>query len=113
MKIVSFKVAKAIKEAGYSQEELTDEVYLVNCDKEGKLAHYRSALFYDCVIAPTYLEAWLWLWREKKIHIDVDNDLSDRCTSFDDNTFEEYIADDPEEAIIAAIEDLANNDLIK
>ena len=112
MKRCSFKVAKAIKEAGYPQEKLTDKVYLVNCDKEGKLAHYNSALYYDCVVAPYAMDAWLWLWREKKIMFHLYYNVCHCCWSC---IFNDYIqtGNDPEEAIIAAIEFLVDKDLIK
>lgn len=114
LKRVSFNVTKAIKEAGYPQEKLTDKVYLVNCDKEGKLAHYNSALFYDCVVAPTYLDTWLWLWREKNIKIDIDYCIN-KCAIFDITQEVIYARtfNDPEEAIIAAIEYLVDNKLLK
>lgn len=119
MKRVSFEVAKAIKDAGYPQENLTDKVYLLNCDKEGKLAHYNSALYYDCAVAPTYLEVWLWLWREKKIAIPADyfgyeNNYWESCVPIDNDKFEFFShMKDPEEAIIAAIEYLVTNKLLK
>lgn len=118
-KIVTFKVAKAIKEAGYPQKKLTTKVYLVNCDKEGELAHYTSALYYDCVVVPTYIEVWLWLWREKKNEIDIQV-LSRRGGGGRVRVFPDYFKlskvfelNDPEEAIAKAIEYLVENNLIK
>lgn len=109
MKTVTFKVAEAIKKAGYPQEKLTDKVYLVNGDKEGNLAHYTSALFYDSIVAPTYIEVWLWLWKEKKYSINVDCHIGGKWST--DMSMEDY--PDQEEALIAAIDYLVDNDLIK
>lgn len=123
LKRVSFKVAKAIKEAGYPQEKLTDKVYLLNCDKEGKLAHYQSALYYNVAVAPTYLEIWLWLEKYKSILIHPDSsfiengELKYSATTYlvknDKSTGQDYVYNSSEEAIIAAIEHLVEHNLIK
>lgn len=131
MKIVSFNVAKAIKEAGYPQGDknsgLTSVYPLEDHDDNytpytriGKLTtNYQCQTFrmlteIPFVVAPTYLDVWLWLWRKKNIHIDIDYDsYSEGAKSFDNKTLEEYIKDDPEEAIIATIEYLVENNLIK
>lgn len=123
-KRVSFKVAKVLKDAGYPQE-LNDknEYYSTNIDKDNPDYEITDEPFtpysfetsvYEYYVAPTYLDVWLWLWREKKIHIDIDNDCYGvGCTSFDDTSFEEHNTSDPEESIIAAIEHLCENNLIK
>lgn len=104
MKRVSFKVAKAIKEAGYPQDEL-----------ENPDSHW----FYDeetkCnILRVTYLEVWLWLWREKKICINCNYDKYNFppmwwCNNEDRINYNTPNFDDPEEAIIAAIEYLVDN----
>lgn len=110
MKRVSFEIAKALKKAGYPQE---------NCDEylnkygavDGYLGHNTAR--------PTYLEAWLWLWREKKFAIPADyfgygNNYWSSCVPIDNERFKFFEPlKDPEEVIIAAIEYLCNNDLIK
>lgn len=122
MKRVSLKVAKTLKEAGYPQEKLTDKIYLVNCDKEGILAYYASALFYDYVVAPTYLEVWLWLWKNG-ISIRIEQDdytfCDEYCTALTKDAeilYQKYYdksVENPEEAISEAINYLVDNDLIK
>lgn len=63
MKRVSLKVAKALKEAGYPQTDLS-------CwyDAFGTVftVRPRNESYY---VAPTYLEVWLWLWRKKDLRI--------------------------------------------
>lgn len=116
MKRASFAVAKALKEAGYPQESdrfyyntlggLTEFPYVGGCHHG-----YR---------APTYLDAWLWLWREKGIYIDIAHYCSsDEVTIWDKkynkiksiDCFGKY--QDPEEAIIAAIKCLVEQKLLK
>lgn len=116
MKRVSFKVAKAIKDAGYPQN-LTNSHY-TNC---GELVCYGIAgeMGFDI---PTYLEVWLWLWREKHIRFDVE-DLWDAKLSYPERGCASNTnqlggictpeVSDPEEAIIAAIEYLVDNKLLK
>lgn len=56
MKRVSLKVAKAIKDAGYPQDyENAEDTY--------------TNLIGGIWVKPTYIEVWLWLWREKKIDL--------------------------------------------
>lgn len=124
MKRVSFEVAKYLKEIGYPQGWECDEHYCLESEGEygyqiGSLVSantiHKNAL--DAMSAPTYLEAWLWLWREKKIYIDID--CSDSYTSVASmllkgrNFFDFFEKDDPEEAIIEAIEHVVKNNLIK
>ena len=112
MRRVSFEVAKAIKDAGYPQE---GGMYY-NEDGDLILPWYfnNEDVF---VVAPYYLEVWLWFWREKKmflspwympigrVHIDIIDDIMYLETL--------YTRADPEEAIEAAIEYLVTNKLIK
>lgn len=111
MKRVTFKIAKALKDAGYPQE--------------GRWYYSPDGSIGEVVpdpedyLAPTYLEIWLWLWREKGIKIDI-------TTYFDSIKGYKSLAtilcykytysiecSDPEETIKSAIEYLCNNDLIK
>ncbi len=124
LKRVSFEVAKALKEAGYPQG-VTEYVY----NNDGS---FSSRYDYDSwgidtstlVDMPYAMEVWLWLWREKKISIEI----SERFNNIDANMWDNkdyknpiYLFDiddrhnypDPEEAIIAAIEYLVTNNLIK
>lgn len=61
MNRVSFKVTKALKEAGYPQDELKNPDPRWFYDEETKCD----------ILRPTYLEVWLWLWREMVIKIDI------------------------------------------
>lgn len=58
-KIVSFEVAKALKEAGYPQEHASF-VYV-----QEVLLYSPCTQFDDKdIAAPSCLSAWLWLWRD-------------------------------------------------
>lgn len=111
MKRVSFEVAKALKEAGYPQE----------CglwySQDGREFSYTEE-YSDCYARPTYLEVWLWLWREKKICINCNLDKYNLipqwwCNNEDGINYNTPNFDDPEEAIVATIEGLVENNLIK
>lgn len=121
LKRVSFKVAKAIKEAGYPQDSLP--FY----DNSGDIWEddIKDNFYFPC-FAPTYMEVWLWLWREKKIPIEcVKNwtttnnwyfnivDLVKLTDTTDIESSDYSLYSDPEEVIIKAIEFLVDNDLIK
>lgn len=127
MKIVSFKAAKALKEAGYPQG-LSN--YLYNEDgykKAGSLLTLSSR--YECeqwnldtstkIDAPYASDVWIWLWREKKIIIDVGSNergiLASIWTSEMDKIWDNMSINytDPEEALIAGINYLIDNDYIK
>lgn len=156
LKRVSFKVAKALKEAGYPQPEIdspeTDIWGYIkhpsNCYFTGSHSYYddyrESRLEWDetdelhtiadwaneieprfygsAIAAPTYIDTWLWLWREKNVRFDVE-DLWDAELSYPERGCASNTnqlggictpeVSDPEEAIIAAIEYLADNNLIK
>lgn len=108
MKRVSLKVAQAIAKAGYwckyghrceVQENVDSEQLLLNVDY--------SLLSLG---VPTYLEVWLWLWREKNIVIEPVY-CEEGWTVLIHGV--QGFFKDPEEAIIAAIEHLVENDLIK
>lgn len=130
MKRVTFKVAKALKEAGYPQPQ-TDALGYVNrpnnCYFTGIHSYYDEnrerrlewketdefhttddwvdeiePIFYGSAIAaPVYLEAWLWMWREKHIPIEADYSFAKENWINGGICGEGY--DDPEESIIAAI----------
>lgn len=100
MKIVSFEVAKALKEAGYPQEG--DWWYSQDGDDLSDCLMPNYQEFY----APTYLDAWLWLWREKKKWIDIIYSLDEDGWTFGQNPSpcDCGLYSDPEEAIEAAID---------
>lgn len=140
-KTVSFEVAKALKEAGYPQGDKNSgdckvyplETHNINWEpytKEGVLStRYKcetwtillTAIPY--VVAPTYIDAWLWLWREKEIRICLEdawdlqepeiergcyvgtNQLGGICSS------QEFA--DPEDGIVDIIDYLVKNKLLK
>lgn len=141
MKRVSFKVAKAIKEAGYPQvcnspcyitEDCTKKY---DADYDGDMPiiekeEYNEGQYIDIFgyideecnpprcYAPTYIDVWLWLWKKKNLYIDIVSYNSCVVVSvWGKNTEKiseniEYYSD-PEEAITEAIEYLVNNDSIK
>lgn len=108
MKTVSFKVAEAIKAAGYPpfRRDLSDCYGNVSSD----VVTHRQIL-------PTYFDVWLWLSDKKHIFIDVKH----HCT----NCVEAYVEtkicdkgrvfneDNVENGIIKAIDYLVDNNLIK
>lgn len=119
MKRVAFYVAKWLKEIGYPQSTGEGDVYF---DKEGEIWFYNSE-YHDTIQEPVfcscpyYLEAWRWLWTEQSIFIEPWSCgrcyvyLLDDCKTFGDEM--EYSGDDPEEAIVAAIDAIAKMDIIK
>ena len=141
MERVSFKVAKAIKEVGYPQDPNCDKYvtepckgryiwYTPNPDYTSKgddddlydfeVGEYVDHEMYNVsvahsVVAPTYLEVWLWLWREKKKCIEVCFSLDEGNWTFMQNPSpcDCGLYNDPEEAVIAAIEYLVDANLIK
>ena len=112
MKRVSFKVAKALRKAGYPQEK-HNGMYFKDGDDTPLNIIVKSVLGGNVdeylISAPTYLEAWLWLWREKRTDVTPEYDqisgLFSSCGVSE--------RDDPEDAIAAAIEYLVDNDGIK
>lgn len=107
MKRVSFEVAKALKKAGFPQDyENAKDTY----------TNLNGGIW----VKPTYLDVWTWLWREKKIFIETsihfDPVKGYYITAFiysDDLSRYMEAKKDPEEAIIAAIEYLVQNKLLK
>lgn len=111
MKRVSFKVAQAIKEAGYPQYNTN---VLDGYDILGKPTTIYSSAEKCEYIAPTYIDVWLWLWREKRIKLSVEpNEDETECYTKDLGKLISNFGSDPEEAIESAIEYLVDNDLIK
>lgn len=121
---VSFKVAKAIKEVGYPQNKYKN--FFVEKDYNS----FRIGNLYEpCnmeissevpfITAPTYLEVWLWLMREMKIHIDISTHFDSIKGYYNiaiiccNGLYKSIEAEDPEEAIIAAIDYLVDSNLIK
>lgn len=98
MKRISFRVAKALKDAGYPQDYKNAEDTYTNLNG-------------GIWVKPTYIEVWLWLWREKKRVIDL---MYSKCGMWQCVTdYDCQYHKDPEDAIVAAIEYLVDNDLIK
>lgn len=135
MKRISFKVAKAIKKAEYPQGK-TDKIYLLSPLEEdlayrefgllplngdykiGEMlpsARYSKYGIKTCD-TPTYLDVWLWLWREKNIQITIGVDF---CCIWIPDKNGNYMSkttikkDGPEEAIVAAVDYLVDNNLIE
>lgn len=112
MKRVSFKVAKALKEVGYPQRFIDCAYY-----EDNKLHHIEDP-YKNCrtiiAYAPTYIEAWLWLWREKKIYITFcEHGGGAICSMSNGKSIFNFSNEDPEESIIEAIRYLIDNDLLK
>lgn len=115
-KRVSYKIAKALKAANYPQED--NSITYIYCDSELmslKVFYSKGRDFEELLNAPTYLDVWLWLWREKRFPIDAEcMEKLQRKVVY--NIWENGILseryDDPEEAIIAAINYLVDNNLI-
>lgn len=149
--IVSLEIAKALKDAGYPQPQ-TDAWGYVNCPnncyftgthsywdryRERRIEWDDTNVLYtiddwideiepsfygSAIAAPTYLEVWLWLWREKGIRFDIE-DLWDAELSYPERGCASNTnqlggictpeVSDPEKAIISAIEYLVENNLLK
>lgn len=135
MKRVSFEVAKAIKEAGYPQDKSEynngyaiskvtykvyssrDDTWYSNSADTGRMLTFDDDYYYpeDCgeyCVAPYYMDVWLWLWREKRIEIEILNDGVGLTSQIRIQGRPQFFNNDPEEVIIAAIDYLVNNDLI-
>lgn len=111
MKRVSFEIAKAIKEAGYPQGQ---EEYAYRSNGETYIFEDMFDHIPDyCCDAPTYMEVWLWLWREKKINIKDSRDGAIWIWIGDNPSIYLQVSIDPEEAIITAIKYLVENNLVK
>lgn len=123
MNRVSFKVAKALKEAGYPQGTTRYLYAIKNYDtyKEGDIidTFFETWTNENVVGSPFELDVWLWLWREKQCAINLQL-LSYPCVGWafsiecvDTSCLKPIVYDTQEDAIIAAIEYLVDNCLIK
>lgn len=115
MKRISFKVAKAIKEAGYPQHSL-NEVASLAYDDDGEIwemGYFDQNPYLEYYSIYTYLDIWLWLWREKEIYIKIEKTYCVIWFDYKNELKFFAVKKSPEEAIIAAIEHLVDNDLIK
>ena len=112
-KMVSFRVAEALKEVGYP-------VTYRDFDPDGMFSKIKPTT--------TYIEIWLWLWKEKHIYINCmpkGNTFQYCITHYKNGELEEIKAleeintidgtsySEQEEAIVAGIEYLVDNNLIK
>lgn len=99
LKRVSFKVAKALKEAGYPQTKgLGFDLHGIGGKPVNK----------DGYSQPTYLDVWLWLWREKRIYLQVRHRVMFKRYGLPEQNFS-----DLEKAIESSINYLVDNNLIK
>lgn len=125
MKRVSFEVAKAIKKAGCPQHSL-NEVTSLAYDDNGEIwemGYFDQNPYLEYYSIVTYIDVWLWLWREKKIAIGCpyENTYNYWFTNINAENDESLIlwkyssgeSNDPEDAIIEAIEYLVNENLLK
>ena len=112
MKRCSFKVARALKEAGYPQYGSCDEYY----NQEGHVVSKFCDINKLIYPAPTYLEVWIWLWKVKKIKLmptPIFNEIYNDINKVGIVAPSCYIeANDPEEAIEKAVDYLVDNNLI-
>lgn len=114
MEIVSFEVAKALKEAGYPQDINVIDGYDIHGEETVIYSSSKKCEY----IAPTYLEVWLWLWREKKIDLSIIGQSIDKwaVSIFTGDVIATEVLlnfTDPEEAIKQGVKYLVDNDLIK
>lgn len=116
-KRVSFSVAKALKEVGYPQG-ITRDVYFIKEDGKTCIEYPIGVCISSSVALPQgyiadipyAMDVWLWLWREKHIAIEL---LHTFKQGWGSNLLRYHYHKDPEEAIIAAIEYLIENKLLK
>lgn len=122
MKIVSIEVAKAIKEAGYplqrfhtvSREQFEHGWGPGIYSESPSILYPEDNDFVDMYLCPTYIEVWLWLWKEKGIKLSVEpNDDETECYTKDLGKLISEFGSNPDEAIEAAIKYLVENNLIK
>lgn len=118
----------AISEVRYKVYSSRDNNWYPSSADTGHMLSFDGDYYYpkDCgeyCVAPYYMDVWLWLWREKKSAISLVCDEHELINSWyvsakkltgDIGSFTEQIFfNDPEEAIIAAIEYLVEHNLIK
>lgn len=130
MKLVTFEIAKCLKEIGYPQHSLNEVTSLAYND-EGEIWEMRDFdqnPYLEYYSICTYFDVWLWLWREKKYRILLSasnqrwNEVHGVVDGVDgivetswykgmagyDVTDHRANHTDPEEAIIAAVEYLVD-----
>lgn len=111
-KRVTFKIAKALKKAGYPQDILIDnKIFDIRTQditsNLNYLAIYGDDGYY--ISAPTYLDVWLWLSEEKNIYISPKHDFNDNNENVWTNGWTTDTYKDPQSAIIAAVEYIITN----
>lgn len=123
MEYLSVKVAKVIKEIGYPfhrfqtvsrQQFEAGHGYKYSTDKSfysesPSILYPEDKDTIDMYYNTTYIDVWLWLYREKKINVTP----SVISGTMEFKSLEGKIHNDPEDAIIESIEYLVTNDLIK
>lgn len=107
-KKVSFEVAKHLEEVGYPQSQFAPQY-----KENGELENGFTDLGEGCVYAPTYLDVWLWLFNEKNIVIEPKCRINDNGNYYWENGWIDCTYYDQEEAIVAAIEYIVKDNLIK
>lgn len=113
MKPVSYKVAKAIKEAGYPQG-VTPYEYVTKDYATFKEGEFIDSFFSvnagdNVVDAPYVMEVWLWLWEFKDIHISVKRQ---GFFSVAEVFGHKFAFETPEESIAAAIDFIVDSGLV-
>lgn len=103
MKRVSFKVAKALKEAGYKLTPAPSSFFTNDTNS------FWDETDEELYSFPYVIEVWLWLW-EKEICIEIKNNHYYTLAKVNNERFR---ADTPEEVIAKAIEYLVDNKLLK
>lgn len=116
MKRVSHEVIRALKKAGYKFTPIQSSFFV---DDTNAWYSEEDAELYSL---PYAMEVWLWLWREKKIYINTGITNGYTFAVVSSSTSEtgrivkidkDFYAQDPEDAIIAAIEFLVEHKLLK
>lgn len=106
MKRVSFEVAKALKEAGYPQNPYNTTLWFnLNGEQISDDAVIDDDVDINTVCAaPTYFEAWVWLFNKKDIVIEPKCQINDNGKCYWENGYIDCTYYDQEEALEAAIE---------
>lgn len=124
-KRVSFKVAKAIREAGYNEPcdmyyHIYDSVYDSQMSLEmtgnGCADFLNSNNHYRCA-SPSYFDVWAWLSDKKHIFIDVKHHCINCVEAYVETKICDkgcvFNTDNVEDGIAKAIDYLVDSDLIK
>lgn len=118
-KLINDKTAKwlgNIGGLGYTEYFLNGSLKVVGCVSNKIILRPvncpNKEYTYIHINRPTYMQVWMWLWREKKQSITLTQDSNDKWEA-DIFSGKAYITkSDPEEAIIAAIEYIIDYNLI-